>query len=379
GGRRQPEVSISASARRPQAGGTAVMTPAALTPAAREATPRRKPSPESARPAPEPRRAAAGGAGGAPRAGGASRTSSARNAGHRGPVRASAAPRRVSGPATGAPRSRRVSGPVRGAAGTQPVTRRPAGRPIALPRPGLLAARISAVARSLPDHRLLDRVVRGRSWIPILGLLLTGIVAMQVETLRLSASTGRSLERVTALQSRNQQLLDNVAVLADDQRIERLAAGLSMVMPGPTQIRFLAAHGGSVSQAAGGIHTPNATAFLAGLPSAAGPAAPVGAGTAASVPTTGAAAPVTPAAAAPAVVASAPAPGAPSTAATAAGVPSSSAAPASTAPSGTNTGVASTGANAASPPASSGAPGPVTPAAPSVSTPDGAAGVTAGG
>lgn len=328
------------------------MTPAALTPAAREATKRREP-------------------------GGVRRTSSARSAGHRAPARSSAAPRRVSGPATGAPRSRRVSGPVRGGASTRPVNRRPAARPIALPRPGAIAARTSAFVRALPDHRLLDRVVRGRSWIPILGLLLTGIVAMQVETLRLSASTGRSLERVTALQSLNQQLQASVAVLADDQRIERLAAGMNMVMPGPTQVRFLAARGGSVSQALGAVHTPNGSAFLAALPPTAGAGA--SAGSATTLPASGAAAPVASAAVAPAAPASAPPASTPAAGATAPGVPSSSAGGVPTATSDTNTGVASTGSNAAtSPAAPSGAPAAVTPA-PTATTPNGAAGVTAGG
>jgi len=292
------------------------MTPAALTPAARDARGRREP-------------------------GGVTRTSSARSAGHRAPSRSSAAPRRVSGPATGAPRSRRVSGPVRGGAGARPVTSRPAARPIGLPRPGRLATRASAFVRALPDHRLLDRVVRGRSWIPILGLLLTGIVAMQVETLRLSASTGLSLERVTALQSRNQQLQASVAVLADDQRIERLAAGLNMVMPGPTRVRFLAARGGSVSQALGAVHTPNGPAFLAALPSAPGTAAP---GVAAPSP---------------------------------AGVP--------TATSATNTGVGGTPSSTATSPAASpvtspaSSPAAVAPALPTATTPNGAAGVSAGG
>ena len=47
---------------------------------------------------------------------------------------------------------------------------------------------------------------------------------MQVEVLKLSATTGRSIERGTALASRNEQLRASVAELSDDQRIERLAA-----------------------------------------------------------------------------------------------------------------------------------------------------------
>jgi hypothetical protein len=206
----------------------------------------------------------------------ASKTSSARSAGHRTTVRKSAAPRRVSGPLSGLTRTRRASEPARSAPRPARSTPRSARRGHALraaPR-GALRARTVAFVRALPDHSLLDRIVRGRAWIPILGVMLAGIVAMQVETLKLSAGTGRALERGTALESRNEQLRASVAVLGDDQRIERLAAGMGMVMPGPTTIKFLYAHqSGDVLRALNGIHQPDATTFIASLPAPAGTAA----------------------------------------------------------------------------------------------------------
>jgi hypothetical protein len=124
-----------------------------------------------------------------------------------------------------------------------------------------------AFVRSLPDHALLDRVIRGRVWIPLLGVLLAGIVGMQVEVLKLGASMGRSLERSTALQSRNELLQASVATLADDRRIERLAAGMGMVMPAPDAVDFLAARPvADVQPAIAGIHQPDASAFTAQLP-----------------------------------------------------------------------------------------------------------------
>ena len=64
--------------------------------------------------------------------------------------------------------------------------------------------RIGAAVLSLPDHHLLDRVIRGRAWIPLLGVLLAGIVATQVEILKLGASMGRSLEQTSSLTSQNE-------------------------------------------------------------------------------------------------------------------------------------------------------------------------------
>lgn len=244
-------------------------------------------------------------------------------------------------------------------------------------RPQALGAAAALFVRTLPDHRLLDRVVRGRAWIPILGVLLAGIVAMQVEILKLSASTGRSLERVTALQSTNQQLRDTVAVLSDDQRIERLAAGMNMVMPGPTQVRFVSARGAAVGRALNSIHAPDSAAFLAALPSAQSTAAAA---------TTGSPAPVL-AAAGTAIVQ-------PSPTATATGTavaPASAASGTTTAgtttpvtptgPSATNTGVASPSSTGATS-SSTGATAATTPAAPataSTTTPNGAASVPSGG
>jgi hypothetical protein len=249
------------------------MTPTALTPAAKT---KPKAKPRTGQGAPKrPTQAA-------------STTSSARSAGHRPTARKPATPRRASGPSGGVTRPRRTSGPARTA--PRPARRGHAARPA--PR-GVIRARAAAFIRGLPDHSLLDRIVRGRAWIPILGVLLAGIVAMQVETLKLSASTGRALERGTALASRNEQLRASVAVLGDDQRIERLAAGMGMVMPGPTTVKFLYGHqSGNLSRALNGIHQPNATSFIASLPTAVS-AAGTGATTASTVSTTAVTSPTT--------------------------------------------------------------------------------------
>jgi hypothetical protein len=126
-------------------------------------------------------------------------------------------PRRVPSARTRAPGGRsasvrpprRVSGPVGGRAAAA-----------AAPRESLaLGGRALALVLGLPDHSLIDRLVRGRAWIPLLGVLLAGIVAMQVEILKLGASTGRAVEQAATLQTQNEALQAGVATLADDQRI----------------------------------------------------------------------------------------------------------------------------------------------------------------
>jgi hypothetical protein len=259
------------------------MTPSAVTPAGRGARTKAPngrgtatgpaPGQGGARKAPSGRRATAsaparhGGGTKAPSGRGAA--AQTRTAGHRSKVRHETtpnAPRRVSGPLSGLRRGPAVprTAPRRGAARGS-AAQAPAGR-------GLAASAV-AFARALPDHAVLDRLIRGRAWIPILGVLLAGIVAMQVEVLKLGTSMGRSLERTTALQSRNELLQASVASLADDQRIERLAAGMGMVMPDPDAVNFLAAGPvGNLKQVIASIHEPDASAFTAQLPLSSTPA-----------------------------------------------------------------------------------------------------------
>ena len=151
---------------------------------------------------------------------------------------------------------RRVSGPVGGRVRAQPRTQQ-----------GLTAgARALGLVRSLPDHSLLDRLVRGRAWIPVLGVLLTGIVAMQVEILKVGTSLGRSLERTTSLQGQNESLQADVAGLAEYQRIERLATGMGMVMPSPGLLTFVAPHPQSqVHAGIANIHSPDPAGFATQL------------------------------------------------------------------------------------------------------------------
>jgi hypothetical protein len=101
----------------------------------------------------------------------------------------------------------------------------------------------------------------------MLGVLLAGIVAMQVEVLKMGASVGRSLAYSSQLQSQNEQLRASVASLGDDQRIMRLAAGMGMVVPHTGMVGFLSPlMPGLLQAAAGNIHAPDATTFLNSTP-----------------------------------------------------------------------------------------------------------------
>jgi len=101
-------------------------------------------------------------------------------------------------------------------------------------------------------------------------------VAMQVEVLKLNAGIGRSLERSSSLQGQNELLRANLARLSDEQRIERLAAQMGMVMPAPTQLRFVRGGPSSVEKSLSSIHAPDGTSFISALPTIGAPAAAQG-------------------------------------------------------------------------------------------------------
>jgi cell division protein FtsL len=139
-----------------------------------------------------------------------------------------------------APRGpRRVSGPVGRAPSIAPrrSTRPGAARSVN----GFALGLISAV-EALAQHRLLDRLIRGRMWIAIVAFALIGIVALQLGLLKLNGGIGRALEREALLQRQNAALSIENSELAAGPRVEALAAQLGMAFASPSQLRFLDSH-----------------------------------------------------------------------------------------------------------------------------------------
>jgi hypothetical protein len=110
-------------------------------------------------------------------------------------------------PRGAAPRSpRRVSGPGRAA-------RPPRGGAPATRRRTQFAAGLVARLRALPDSRLLDRLVRGRGWIAIVGVGLIGIVFLQVSLLNLNAGISRAVAAAETLERQNAMLRESISEL----------------------------------------------------------------------------------------------------------------------------------------------------------------------
>jgi hypothetical protein len=130
----------------------------------------------------------------------------------------------------GATLPRRVSGPI--------------ARPRAVPMPPRPVTGVFDRIKALPDHRVIDRLLRGRVWICFIGVALMGIVAMQVSMLKLNAGISRAVETTATLERQNSDMEARIARLASGERIRAAADTGGMVTPAAGEIHYLRVRGG---------------------------------------------------------------------------------------------------------------------------------------
>lgn len=156
-----------------------------------------------------------------PRPGGQTRASAAAPA--TAPKRKPAAP------------ARRKAGSAR--AGTAAPARKPARRKVApkrrspagvIPIAAGTAGRAAVAVTQLPESGLIHRLTRGRAWIGVLGVLLVGIVALNVVTLSFAASAGKVDARNTELSKENSVLEGRMAEKYGQAKLRHEAAQLGL-------------------------------------------------------------------------------------------------------------------------------------------------------
>jgi hypothetical protein len=147
---------------------------------------------------------------------------------------------------------------------TPPPARRTSGavRPRAAAHPGVaspppLALRLGGAVSGLAEHRLLERIIRGRAWIAIVGIGLIGIVFMQVSMLRMNAGIGRAVDTASQLERQNAALRATISEQSSGDHIEAAAARMGLILPTATP-RFLDARGFDPTRAARSITQPGA-------------------------------------------------------------------------------------------------------------------------
>jgi len=134
--------------------------------------------------------------------------------------------------------ARRISGPAR-----------PIARPVpdgpAVVRPARRGS-TSTFERilALPDLRIVDRLLRGRAWVWVIGILLGGIVFMQVTLLKLNTGISNAVTTAATLERVNADLETEVARLSSGERIQAAAADEGMVAPPAGDVGYLTARPG---------------------------------------------------------------------------------------------------------------------------------------
>jgi hypothetical protein len=138
-------------------------------------------------------------------------------------------------------RARRAA-PARRAPRSRARGRTPA-RGLAAPGHLIPAAvgRTAVAVGDLADSGLMVRMMRSRTWIGVLGVLLAGIVALNVLSLSFTAQSGKIATRADAVQQQNAQLRSQLTEKLSSNRVEEVAAGLGLSVPDPQEIAYLRA------------------------------------------------------------------------------------------------------------------------------------------
>jgi hypothetical protein len=94
------------------------------------------------------------------------------------------------------------------------------------------------------------RMTRGRAWIGVLGVLLAGIVGLNVVTLSLAATAGQIDQNIQALDQENSILRSRDAQKSGSARVRHDAKALGLTVPTADQVTYLQASPRDVTAAA---------------------------------------------------------------------------------------------------------------------------------
>ena len=128
---------------------------------------------------------------------------------------------------------------------TAPARRKsgPVARPKAAPRPAPRAPRTVArpLARAAQSGGsvVLDRLLRGRAWVVLIGVLLAGIVFLNVSVLELNRGIAQTDTAAEKLERKNSVLRERVAALDSTERIQERAEARGLVLPPPGEVTYL--------------------------------------------------------------------------------------------------------------------------------------------
>jgi hypothetical protein len=138
----------------------------------------------------------------------------------------------------------------------------PRRRARVLPYAAGTAGRAAVAVTQLPESGLIHRLTRGRAWIGLLGVLLVGIVALNVVTLSFAAASGK-VEAVNAALSKENSVLQGLAATKYGQgrmRHEAEKRGLALPVEADAQPQLITARKTDVAEAAERLKAASAAA-----------------------------------------------------------------------------------------------------------------------
>lgn len=190
------------------------------------------------------------------------------------PAGKAAAPKKVSRAAAAAPARRpapRKRAPASATAQRKSASAAPARRPARTrsrpaPSGSIAMAPLTAVGRTatavggIADSSFVVSLTRGRAWIALLGVLLGGIVAINVWGLGLSADGSATALKVDALERDNSMLRGRVVRRTSNDQIQAEALKLGLAIPPADTFGYLRAGEGDATEAAKRLSSGEITA-----------------------------------------------------------------------------------------------------------------------
>jgi hypothetical protein len=114
----------------------------------------------------------------------------------------------------------------------------------------LAAVSAAGAVRDLSDSSLIVRLTAGRGWIAVLCALLGGIVALNVVSLSINATSGRVGLAIEEYERRNSALRAELAQELSAGRVEDGAAALGLAVPAPDDVSYLRSRAGDFDRLA---------------------------------------------------------------------------------------------------------------------------------
>lgn len=110
--------------------------------------------------------------------------------------------------------------------------------------------RTAVAVGGLADSGVVIRLTKSKGWIGVMAVLLVGIVALNVFTLSFNAGSSKTAGLSDQLRQENQALRSEITGGLSNERLQRVAVRMGLIVPEPGSIRYLTPSAGDAGAAA---------------------------------------------------------------------------------------------------------------------------------